>query len=95
MTNNSRRHITKNQQAMLYAVAYPKKQQGKARTSPDSEKSRDVNPGRLSEARLVIKYAPEFVDDIIAGAQPLTTCYEKAKARRDEEASYARRLLLS
>ena len=96
MVNNNRRNITKNQQAMLYAVAYPTKQQGKARTCSDSNKlEEELNRGRIAEARLAIEYASEFVDDVIAGAMSLNAAYKTAQARRDEKASYARRLLLS
>ena len=68
-TNNNRRHITKNQQAMLYAVAYPERGKGgRGKNLPNSE-GLEIHPGRIGEARLVIEYASECVDDVISGAK--------------------------
>lgn len=59
--NVHRRHLTKGQQAMVTAMAYPETQQGKKRTSSINEEVSKVSSGNLSMARYVLRnnFTPE------------------------------------
>jgi hypothetical protein len=57
----------KGQRAILVALAYPEPNtSGKASPS----KMEGVHLGRLSEARAIVKWCPEYVEEILAGASP-------------------------
>jgi hypothetical protein len=51
------------QRAILVALAYPEPTPGK-RTSLEFK---EVNSGALSQARAIVKWCPEYVEDILAG----------------------------
>jgi hypothetical protein len=64
--NIRRRHLNAGQRAILVALAYPEPNtSGKA--SPLEVKG--VNQGALSQARCIVKWCPEYVEDILAGIQ--------------------------
>jgi len=80
--NIHRRHMTKGQRAMAVACMYPDKQQGKKATSV---RITEVGGGYLSHARTVYAHAPELVQLVLAGGEPLDAAYKVAKARREAE----------
>jgi hypothetical protein len=65
--------LGKGQQAILFALAYPKRNPGKRTdlTSTDSVEV-PVHTTTLSQARAIVRWAPEYVPDIKAGARIIT-----------------------
>ncbi len=64
---------------MLIAVRNPNKQQGKKRTS---EVSSEVSAKRVEQARLVIEFCPEVVDQVREGKVGLDEALKEAQRRR-------------
>lgn len=94
--NVHRRHLTKGQQAMAVAMAYPETQQGKKRTSSINEEVSKVSSGNLSMARYVLRetFKPEgqkYPDRclaVMAGTLALNEAYALTQAdvkKREEE----------
>jgi hypothetical protein len=85
--NLARRHISVGQRAMLYAIAYPEPERGKRTDlSGKSDKlelgvSRGHAQNLLSQARAVLREAPDLTKDVIAGACSLDDAYRKANMR--------------
>lgn len=75
--NIMRRHMTKGQRAMAVAMMYPEGQKGKKLNY-----STGVDKGYVSQARTVLKYAPEYTESVLAGAKSLSEAYEEAKQRK-------------
>jgi hypothetical protein len=68
-TNVNRRHMTKGQRAMAVAIIAPEPEsggRGKTVRLPDG-----LNKQRISEARIVRKWAPELAQAVLSGAHPL------------------------
>jgi hypothetical protein len=72
--NVNRRHLSQGQRTMAVAVAYPEPQEGKRRCS-ENEQLNSVHKGLLSNARLVLKYAPDWVDGVLDGSKGLAAAY--------------------
>lgn len=51
---------------MSVAVAYPESRQGQ-RTSLKIKEVANINAGYLAQARKVLRFCPEMVDDVMAG----------------------------
>jgi hypothetical protein len=62
--NIRRRHLNAGQRAILVALAYPEPNTS-GRASPLEVKG--VNQGALSQARAIVKYCPDYVEEILAG----------------------------
>lgn len=88
--NVHRRHLTKGQQAMATALAYPNSEQGKRETSLKI-KEVGINAGYVSQARFVLRNCRDKAIEVLRNAKyPLTVAYEEAQAivekqRADEE----------
>ena len=54
MANNSRRHMTKGQKAMMAAIAYPKPEKGGRGKNSSKIEGFNVSSGYLSSARTVL-----------------------------------------
>lgn len=78
-TNISRRHLTKGQQAMAVAKALLLSNTSQAQAAREHEVSRT----RIVQAGVVLHYAPELADAVLAGA-PLNEAYEVARQRKIE-----------
>ncbi|MBB5408573.1 hypothetical protein HDG34_002510 [Paraburkholderia sp. HC6.4b] len=76
--NLERRDLTKGQKAMLIAVRFPNKQQGKKGTSLETK---EVRQERISLARTVVKFCPDMVDQVIGGSLGLDEAYAEAQRR--------------
>lgn len=78
-TNVQRRHLTKSQTAMAVARAQlflgNKGQQEVADAT-------DVSQTSLAKAVIVLRFAPELADAVMAGTMPLNDAYEKARKRK-------------
>lgn len=77
--NIARRHLTKGQQAMIVARVLVS----------DSDKFQDaiaaetgLRQGLISEARIVLTWAPDLVDRVIAGADKYTDALKVARERK-------------
>ncbi len=46
-----------------------------------------VQESRISEARSVLRYAPELAEAVMAGTVPLSDAYAEAKQRKEAKAS--------
>jgi hypothetical protein len=90
--NVHRRHLTKGQQAMATALAYPESKRG--RGNIDSAKSvlnTDISSAYLKHARFVLRNCRDKAIEVLRNSKyPLTVAYEEAQAivekqRLDEE----------
>jgi hypothetical protein len=87
--NAVRRHMTKGQLAMVAAKAYPAPEPGgRGKKSSAAEKFPMVSSGKLSEARTILSYAPDLVDEVIGG-RSLEGAYNEACNRRELQKSAA------
>ena len=83
--NLARRNLTKSQQAMLRAVAYPAPKRG---MHSQFRGGTGISKPRLSVARLVFHGAPDWVDLVLAG-KSLNDAYNEAQRRRTEAAIFS------
>jgi len=75
--------MTKGQLAMLAAKAFPEAATTKRRgCCAAKEQFPMVDSGRLAKARTVLAYAPELVDQVIAGTKSLDAAYHEARNRK-------------
>lgn len=80
-SNINRRHLTKGQRAMAVAKIYPEPAKMK-RKGTGSVFTTELSGGYMSHARTVLKWAPEHVDAVIAGALSLDAAYDDAQERK-------------
>jgi len=88
-SNINRRHMTKGQRAMCVAMIQPEGQQGKRGTSLISN---EVSGGYVRQARTVLRWAPELVQNVLSGAVSLDAAYEDAKDRKLKSEAPQKRL---
>jgi hypothetical protein len=88
-SNHKRRHMKQSQRAML--AAKTRKAQGWDQkiidpknfiSQPEMAKLAGVTPGSLGWACVVLEYAPEYVDGVIAGPSSLDVAYKEAQDRK-------------
>ena len=79
--NVHRRHLTKGQQAMAIALAYPNpEERGRGKKSLII-KDFNINQGYLSQARFVLRHCRDKAEEVLRNAKyPLTVAYEEAQA---------------
>ncbi len=82
--NVNRRSLTKGQRAM--AVARLSKLEDSFKQSAAAGAA-GVQESRISEARSVLRHAPELADAVMAGTVPLNDAYVEAKHRKEAKAS--------
>jgi hypothetical protein len=94
--NINRRHLSKGQRAMLIAMLYP--DPGERGRGKKSLLSKDFNVtqlefsgSRLSQARTVLRYAPDLLDSVRIGAMTLNKAYEEARLRKGRAETYESR----
>jgi hypothetical protein len=64
-----RRHLNAGQCAILVALAYPEPTPGRRNDLLKvSTGANAIDKGDLSRARAIVKWCPEYVEDILAGA---------------------------
>ncbi len=80
-SNINRRHMTKGQRAMAVAVLYPDSQKLRRKGSSPL-KNEELKSAYLSQARTVLKYAPEHSETVLAGGMALNDAYTEAKTRK-------------
>jgi hypothetical protein len=81
--NVHRRHMTAGQRAIAVAVIYPESEKGgRGQKGLSSKGFSDVASGRLSQARTVLKLAPDLVDGVLAGSVTLDAAYKAASDRK-------------
>lgn len=88
--NIARRHLTKGQQAMVAARAMILSE-----TKSESRsvaKSIGTSSARISQASVVLEFAPDLVDAVIAGAHGLDAAYQTARDRKTAADSDENRL---
>lgn len=90
--NVHRRHLTKGQQAMAVAVAYPEKEKGgRGKNSGLNPEFIGTDPSYINKARFVLRHCLEKAEEVLRnGHYPLTRAYEEVQAmveqqRKDEE----------
>lgn len=94
--NVHRRHLTKGQQAMATALAYPETEQGKRKGTSLKIKEVGLNSGYISQARFVLRNCRDKAIEVLRNSKyPLTVAYEEAQAivekqRLDEEERQAK-----
>ena len=81
--NISRRHLTTGARAVITAKA--SKMLGRGRQKPLA-KSADLHFSRITEASIVLEWAPDLADAIVAGARPLSSALDIARERKKEAA---------
>ena len=82
--NIRRRHLNAGQRAVLVALAYPEPEQGKRTDLLQNEGSptAQVNDRALSQARAIVKWCPEYVEDILAGIHVFARAFDEADQKR-------------
>lgn len=86
LSNNiMRRQMTKGQIAMAVAKVYPDPEKGGR--GQKSLVAKEFSGARLSQARLVLHFAPDFADAVLAGSTPLDAAYAIARQRKVEQAT--------
>src|SRR5262245_47111678 len=76
--NIHRRHLTKGQAAMVVAKACPEKDQTDRRLAAITKISRN----RINSARIILQYAPDLVDAVIAVSVSIDDAYQMALDRK-------------
>lgn len=76
--NEANKSLTTGQKAMGYAITHPPQRGGRGKKITDNSYS----SVRVSEARLVQQYAPDLVEQVVAGSRPLKSAVEEAQRRR-------------
>jgi hypothetical protein len=90
--NIRRRHLNAGQRAILMALAYPEPTPGKRNDLGTSSKSEQVHPAALSQARAIVKWCPEYVEDILAGIHVFARAFEEADQKRTKAAQVAEQM---
>ena len=95
--NVHRRHLTKGQQAMAVALAYPNDgERGRGKKSLANNDFSGVSSGYVRQARFVLRHCRDKAEEVLRNAHyPLTKAYEEAQGiveqqKRDEEARQER-----
>ena len=80
--NGTRRSMTKGAKAMVAACMFPEPteatERGRGKKAPVTGGFPGVDNRRLAEARTVIAFAPDLVDDVKRGVTSLADAYDKA-----------------
>lgn len=86
--NVQRRHLNQSQRAMAVVLGAEVSTGGHFGHSERRDLAQTIGAqrGRLSEAALVARYAPDLGPLVLAGAEILAHAYEEAKRRRDDQA---------
>jgi ParB-like chromosome segregation protein Spo0J len=79
--NIARRHLTTGARAVIAAKAY---RAGAGTQEKIAGCTNLYNRPRISEAKIVLDWAPDLADAVIAGAQPLSRALETARERKAE-----------
>lgn len=81
-SNIARRHLTKAQQAMAMAKIYP--EPAKYKRGSNSLESKELKSGYLAQARAILKWCPEYVDNILnsRGQIKFDAAYKEAMDRK-------------
>lgn len=85
--NVRRRHLTKGQQAMATALAYPDAARVKRKNSGSLIfKELDINAGYISQARFVLRHCRDKAEEVLRNAKyPITVAYEESQAIVEEQ----------
>jgi ParB-like chromosome segregation protein Spo0J len=82
-SNIARRHMSKGQQAMAVAMAYPESEKTthgkKSKTKLLLETKTNLSGARLSQARTVLAYSTDLARAVLAGSRALDAAYDEAK----------------
>jgi hypothetical protein len=81
--NVKRRHLSKGQQAMAIAMAYP--EPTRYRRGGNLSKVEGLASGLVSEARTVLRAAPDLAQQVMAGDLALAPAYKTTQERGTEE----------
>jgi hypothetical protein len=79
-----RRHLNAGQRAILLAIAYP--DPTKLKRTGSSNLEDQVHSGRLSEARAICAWAPEWIAEILDAGGAFATAFAAADERRERAA---------
>lgn len=82
--NIMRRHLTKGQQAVLWAMIKPEGDKGLGRAQKGSLKDQALSLSSLRRARTVNREAPDLAKAVLAGASSLPQAYDETRARQKE-----------
>lgn len=85
--NIHRRHMTKGQRAMVMARLLETSKV----TQQTASKQADISQQRISQARTILKHAPDLADSVISGFLPLDNAYEEARIRKGRADTYESR----
>lgn len=81
--NVNRRHLSKSQRAMAVAKAFPNPAAYKRGAKSLATKEL-ASEATLSQARSVIRLAPDLVDQVLAGSMTVDIAYKQASLRKSE-----------
>jgi hypothetical protein len=84
--------MTKAQRAIVVAKIYPEPQRLKRKNSGSLE-IKDLNSTYLSQARFILRHAPDLADNVRAGHLSLDNAYEEARIRKGRAETHESRFL--
>lgn len=84
------RHLSKSQRAMAVAKAFP--EPAKGGKSGLAAKPDGVTKVTLSQARTVLRLAPDLVDLVLAGTKTVDDAYKQASLRKSDQEKQIDRL---
>jgi hypothetical protein len=79
--NIARRHLSTGARAMIAAKAARLNGRGHQRAAAESA---DLHISRITEASVVLDWAPDLADAVITGAKPLSVAVDTARAKKKE-----------
>ncbi|MET4017760.1 hypothetical protein ACVWXQ_003019 [Bradyrhizobium sp. S3.14.4] len=83
-SNIARRHMTAGQRAMAYARIYPTQgTRGRGNKIPKFGEFTGVTSQRVADARLILEWAPDLVDNVQNGSTIISEGVKEAKKRAD------------
>ena len=87
--NVHRRHLSKGQQAMAYAMAYPEGTNPKGgRGRRNSEVTSEFSSKLVQQARFVLRFAPDLAKKVMDGVGSLDDVHKVASVQKREQEQY-------
>jgi len=82
--NNNRRHMNQGQRALTHARLAPEGRKRGPNGGVSGHNGQNLEPSvtTLKRARVVLKWAPDLVDGVMAGEEPLASAYTEAARRK-------------
>lgn len=87
--NEANKSLTTGQKAIGYAITHQREQGGRGKKIGDRNYTKS---GRVWEARLILDYAPEIVEQVVSGARSFNSALEEAQRRKADRENVDQRM---